>query len=67
MLAPMDKKLAGIPRRDKTVDWQCKENVRAKELRLKIKTLILNTAAVAKVYFCKRTRFHVATLDLIIL
>ena len=33
------RELAEMLRRDATIDWQCKENVRAK-LRLKIKTLL---------------------------
>ena len=36
---PMAKELAEIMRRDANIDWQYKENVRAK-LRLKIKTLL---------------------------
>lgn len=39
VLATMAKELAEILRRDATIDWQFKENVRAK-LRLKIKTLL---------------------------
>ncbi len=39
VLATMAKELADILRRDTTIDWQYKENVRAK-LRLKIKTLL---------------------------
>ena len=39
VLANMAKELAEIIRRDANIDWQYKENVRAK-LRLKIKTLL---------------------------
>ena len=39
VLAKMAKELAEIIRRDANIDWQYKENVRAK-LRLKIKTLL---------------------------
>lgn len=38
-LATMARELAEMLRRDATIDWQFKENVRAK-LRLKIKTLL---------------------------
>ncbi len=39
VLAAMARELAEVLRRDATIDWQYKENVRAK-LRLKIKTLL---------------------------
>ena len=39
VLATMARELAEMLRRDTTIDWQFKENVRAK-LRLKIKTLL---------------------------
>ena len=39
VLATMARELAGMLRKDATIDWQFKENVRAK-LRLKIKTLL---------------------------
>ena len=39
VLATMARELAEILRRDASIDWQFKENVRAK-LRLKIKTLL---------------------------
>ena len=39
VLATMARELAEMLRRDATIDWQFKENVRAK-LRLKIKTLL---------------------------
>ena len=39
VLANMARKLAEIIRRDANIDWQYKENIRAK-LRLKIKTLL---------------------------
>ena len=38
-LARMARELAELLRRDATIDWQYKDNVRAK-LRLKIKTLL---------------------------
>ena len=39
VLAAMARELAEVLRRDATIDWQYKENVRAK-LRLKIKSLL---------------------------
>ena len=57
VLATMARELAEMLRRDATIDWQFKENVRAK-LRLKIKTLL-------KRQLLEPVKWEQGTLDLI--